>query len=238
MASGYDMDRVNKISQIMPQFAKVAQPGDTVLMGLQGDPSYPFGAERPTAKITSLTDRNDDTLVGLEFADGSRAEYSTLSLAGDQVWEFDDASFQQVLNRQAANVAEARAESEPEYRGTEDMNLVEQLMMEVQGLKQELHAERENNKNFHNTMIASMNELANDILKVDSDSNRAEFCRVLTDEYSKLMVSRAEDSVYRGTEDDEEDDDDDDEEDEDEDDDEDDADEDEEEFSADETDFF
>ena len=157
-----------------------------------------------------------------------------MTLAADQVWEFDDISFQNVLNRQAANVAQSRAESEPEYRGTEDMNIVEQLMMEVQGLKQELHAERENNKNFHNTMIASMNELANDIIKVEGDSNRAEFCRVLTDEYSKLMASRAEDSVYRGTEDDDDEEDDED----DEDDEEDDADEDEEEFSADETDFF
>lgn len=193
--SAYDKERVNKISQIMPQFSKVAQVGDTVLMGLEGDPLFPasFKTNRPSATITNIVERENDYMISLKNKkDGSVQKVSSLSIAGDQVWEFDDKSFKNVLERQKAT-HEARAEpSIPEYRGAED---VKQLKSEIALLRNELKAERENTRNFHNTMIASMNEMAGDICKLDTSGKHTEFCRVLNKEYSNLMASRAEAAI-------------------------------------------
>ena len=52
-------------------------------------------------------------------------------------------------------------------------------------------------------MIASMNEMANDICKLDTSGKNTEFCQTLKGEYKKLMESRAEQSItedYRGIE--------------------------------------
>tara|TARA_B100001741_G_scaffold15422_1_gene11726 strand:- start:973 stop:1698 length:726 start_codon:yes stop_codon:yes gene_type:complete len=238
--SGYDAERVNKISQIMPQFAQVAQVGDIVHLGLEGDPLFPssFSASRPSGTITSIEERANDHLIGMQLQDGSNVKYSSMTLAADQVWEFTDDTFQNVMQRQkeihrAESPVEVAPESapqetaQPEYRGTSDD--MQSLMNEISALKQQLSVERENNKNFHNTMIASMNEMANDICKLDSSGNNAEFCRTLTSSYGKLMEARAEEQLYRGkNEESDEDDEEDEEEEEEEEDD----------FSADDTDFF
>lgn len=220
MSFGYDSDRVNKISQIMPQFSKVAKPGDTVLMGLEGDPLFPYqDAKRPKAEILSIKERDNDYMVNLALEDGTTKEVSSMTLAADQVWEFDDSTFKNVLNREQ-KAYESRAEDNIEvptstdYRGFSE---IQDLKSQVANLTQMLEDERQTAKNFHNTMIASLNEMAGDICKLDTSGN-AEFCKVLNSEYSKLM-NRAEgemsdsgsESNYRGVEED---------------------------FSADETDFF
>ena len=100
--SGYDAERVNKISQIMPQFAQVAQVGDIVHLGLEGDPLFPssFSESRPSATITSIEERANDHLIGMQLQDGSNVKYSSMTLAADQVWEFTDDTFQNVMHRQ------------------------------------------------------------------------------------------------------------------------------------------
>lgn len=195
--SGYDTERVTKISQIMPQFSKVAQAGDTVLMGLEGDPLFPsdFSKSRPTATITSVKQRENDYLVELKTESGEKKQFSSLSLAADQVWEFDDVSFRNVMERQRVEQEKMNQKVKPpEYRGAED---VSSLKAQVSELKDIIEAERQNTRNFHNTMIASMNEMASDICKLDGNGS-TKFCRVLNNEYTKLMESRAEGGVYRG----------------------------------------
>ena len=120
--SGFDVERVNKISQIMPQFSKVANKGDTVLMGLEGDPLFPFKNDetRPSGVITEIKHRENDSLITLNMNDGTTKEFSSMSLAADQVWEFDDESFQNVMERQKKEMDRAEEsvpEPEPEYRG-------------------------------------------------------------------------------------------------------------------------
>ena len=78
------------------------------------------------------------------------------------------------------------------YRGIDAANA------EIQKLRAELQAEKELVRNFHNTYIASLSELASDICKLDTD-HAANFCRTFKAEYEK-MVSRPETS-YRGNED-------------------------------------
>lgn len=203
--SGFDVERVNKISQIMPQFSKVANKGDTVLMGLEGDPLFPFKNDesRPSGVISDVQHRDNDTLITLNMSDGTTKEFSSMTLAADQVWEFDDKSFQDVMERQKKEMDRAEESvPEPEYRGVTS-DEIDMLKSEIEQLKNDLLSERENTKNFHNTMIASMNEIAGDICKMDSKGN-AEFCRTLTGEYTKMMSSRAESSTveqYNSTQD-------------------------------------
>jgi hypothetical protein len=198
---------VNKISQIMPQFSKVAEPGDTVLLGLEGDPLFPFDeTNRPKATIEHIDQREHDTLVTLRKEDGTKMTTSTMSLAADQVWEFDDASFQKVLDRQRkefeAESRELKSEiSDSEYEA--ESGLIHTLRSEIDDLRTQLAQERENTRNFHNTMIASINEMAGDICKLDKNGSSTGFCRTLTSEYGKMMEARAEtepQAEYRASE--------------------------------------
>ena len=202
--SGFEQDRVTKISQIMPQFCKVANTGDTVLMGLEGDPLYPsdFKSSRPSATITNVSHRKNDSLVSLKMPDGSIKEVSSMTLAADQVWEFDDASFRNVMERQQKK----HAPTQPEYRGVDDFNslkkeisqlrnelndakyrgsndMIKEMKTEMNSMKEQLNAEKIASKNFQNTIIESMNQMAADVCNVNPN---AEFCQVLNKEYSKL----------------------------------------------------
>lgn len=196
MSSIYNTERLEKISQIMPQFSKVADVGDTVLFGLEGDPSFPekYNENRPTGQITSIEAENDDdVLVTVKMSNGNTKKISSTTISPYDVWEFDDGSFQNVMARESRKAA-ARAEAE-EYRGTkEDEASVSTLKEEILKLSSELKAEKEYSRNFHNTLIASMQEMANDICKLDSKNEGAEFCRVFRTEYTK-MLNRAEKSV-------------------------------------------
>ena len=127
-----------------------------------------------------------------------------MSLAADQLWEFDILTFKNVMDRRkemmpspVASPVASPARS-PQYRGSGDE--LSSLRAEISELKELLEFERANTRNFHNTMIASLNEMAGDICKLDSKGGKTEFCRVLNNEYSKLMKSRAEGQVsYRGS---------------------------------------
>ena len=203
--SQFDAERVSKISQIMPQFSKVAQKGDKVLMGLEGDPKFPsdFKKNRPMATISNIEVLGDDEYnVKLSMEDGTTKTVNSLSLSARDVWEFSDESFRNVMNREKEKMTRAEANiksSTPEYRGSN--NDVMELKNEISQLKSELAAERATSRSFHNTMIASMHELANDICKMDTSGN-AEFCKVFRNEYTKMMKARGESSLdnidYRG----------------------------------------
>lgn len=200
MQDVYNPDRIEKISKIMPQFNKVARAGDEVLLGLEGDPAFPFKASnRPTATIERVNHTEAGTEVTLKMADGSTRHVSEYSIAPNEVWEYSDAAFASVMERERkANgdrMSASRAEqaiSEPAFRGDNH------LKREVAQLRAELQAERDLTQNFHNTYIASLHELAQDVCKLDTTGKHANFCRTFNSEYRK-MQSRAEEGVYRGT---------------------------------------
>ena len=196
--AAFDNDRVSKIGQIMPQFSQVARPGDQVLMGLEGDPMFPTkyrGSNRPTAVIQNVDQEGDEYTVNLKLSDGSTKEVSSMSLSPADVWEFTDDTFQNVVEREKASAqhraeAELAAQQDTDYRGTND------LSREVQELKNELNAERELNKTFHNTVIDSFREFANDICKLDKNQ-ACQFCHVFNNQYNQMMENRSEAS-FRG----------------------------------------
>lgn len=207
-ANIYDQSRISKISKILPQFSEVARPGDTVMMGLEGDPAFPFsGRDRPKATIKAVNRAESGIDVTLGFENGQTKVVNSYSIAPGEVWEYTDPSFANVMERER-KAAEMRNRSESQvYRGNSS------LEEQVASLKAELAAEREHTRNFHNTYIASLHELANDVCKLDTSGKLAPFCRTFNKEYEH-MLNRSEEAVFRGqAEDDSESDDDSDEED-------------------------
>lgn len=200
MSAVFAPERIEKISKIMPQFSKVAQVGDMVLMGLEGDPAFPFKEDsRPSATVTKVSQTEDgNNTVTLELSDGNIKEVSSYTIAPGDVWEFSDESFANVMERERKMQEEkmraedaARAE-ESAYRGTND------LEKQINELRAELEAERQLTRNFHNTYIASLHELANDVCALDPSGKGCQFCRTFNAEYTK-MQSRGEKSLYRGS---------------------------------------
>jgi hypothetical protein len=184
----------------MPQFAKVAEVGDTVMMGLEGDPANPWvdSASRPMATIIDKSSQVDGTSVKLRMDDGTERTVNEYSIAPGDVWEFTDDSFAKVMERERA--AQARAEEpivpDSAYRG--EASIVDELRREIQNLKAELDSEKRLTRSFQNTYIMTMKELANDVMKLDTEGNCADFCRTFSSEYDK-MQTRAEESIFRGT---------------------------------------
>jgi len=197
----FDPARIEKISRIMPQFSKVAAKGDEVLLGLQGDPAFPFSNKnRPSAIIEEVRQSKNGTMVDLRLDDGSRKSINEFTIAPGDVWEFSDKGFEKVMDRERAQYRSEAALNEKkiekvDYRGVED------LREQVAALRSELQAERQLTRNFHNTYIATLHELANDVCSLDSKGDGAQFCRTFNSEFTK-MQSRAEDGLYRGVTDD------------------------------------
>jgi hypothetical protein len=198
--SVYQPERISKISRIMPQFAKVAEVGDMVMMGLEGDPANPWAdsASRPMATIVDKSSQVDGTSVKLRMDDGTEKTVNEYSIAPGDVWEFTDDSFANVMERERA--AQARAEEpivpDSAYRG--DGGIVDEMRREIQNLKAELDSEKRLIRSFQNTYITTLNELAKDVVGLDAKGDCANFCRTFSSEYDK-MQARAEDSIYRGT---------------------------------------
>lgn len=198
----FNQERISKISKIIPQFTKVAKVGDTVMMGLEGDPVFPYdGSNRPTATIESLTPNGNDVTIGLKMSDGTVKSVSMYSVAPTDVWEFTDKSFAQVMARerqaQEKRIVDARAEKPIEVVQKSSSN--GDMRQEIASLRAELEAERKLTRNFHNTYIASLHELASDVCKIDNltGGKNASFCKTFNNEYEK-MQSRGELGVYRG----------------------------------------
>lgn len=203
-AEVYDTSRITKISKIMPQFSKVAAPGDTVLMGLEGDPAYPYtNTARPSATITDVSYRGTNTYdIGLKLDDGSRKTVSSMTINPEEVFEYDDKSFENVLRREQENMnrAEGKLESSRAENNMMNDDMIQSLRSEITTLRKELNAQVELTRNFHNTYIATLNEVASDMCQMDASGENAKFCRTFHNEYSK-MQTRAENAEYRGAED-------------------------------------
>lgn len=191
----YASDRVEKIARIMPSFAEVAEIGDTVELGLKGDPLFPdaYATERPMATISGVNHQEDGTTVTLMHADGSSQVIAPGALAPTQVWEYTDSAFEKVLQREHDYAARAEESimpppQMPDYRGTDALRL------EVQQLRADLEAERALRQNFNNTYIETLKEFSHDIIGVANGSG-VTFATMFSEEYDKM---RAESSLYRG----------------------------------------
>lgn len=187
------MARLDKVSKIIPQFSKVAMVGDEVMMGLEGDPKFPYNpANRPLATVSHITQGQNGTELTLRKSDGSSLTVNEYTMSPTDVWEFTDKAFSNVLERERAK--QTRSEQSL-YRGSTDD--ISTLRAEVSTLRQELAQEKRTTKDFHTTFLASLYELSGDVCKMDTSGKHAQFCRTFSTEYDK-MKARAEGALYRG----------------------------------------
>ena len=173
----------------MPQYSQVAQVGDTVRMGLQGDPLFPpsYSISRPTATVESVDAQGDEHLVHLRMGDGSSKTVSSMSLAPDSLWEFSDATLAEVMEREQARHQHVRVD-EAKFRGLAHAAPAPSVAPEAElaTLEDELRAERERNAAFRGVAIDSVKGLAEDIRRLDTARN-CRFCHVFGDGYDRKL---------------------------------------------------
>ena len=148
--------------------------------------------------ITNVQNNGDDFLVQLRMKDGTEKTVSSMSINPRDVWEYTDTAFEKVMVREHENAG--RAENSLAVTAiTEDNGMLKNMQKQIESLKSELHEERETTRNFHNIYIKTMNEMASDMIKLDTDGQSCSFCHVFKNEFTK-MQNRAEESLYRGSE--------------------------------------
>jgi hypothetical protein len=196
----YATDRIQQIAEIMPEFCNVARVGDEIVMGLEGDRAFPFSpTSRPSAVITGISDGSDGKTVSLRMNDGTSKQVNQHTISPAEVFEFTDKSFEKVLQREKdAAMQTYRAEKaleEPRYAGIDEL---QSLRNELKELSAMMESERQLNRNFHNTYIMTMKQVTDDLMEMDKEGNKAQFCRTFNREYMK-MENRAEEAVFRGS---------------------------------------
>lgn len=180
----FDSDRVSKIGEIMPRFQQHVQPGDQIMLGLEGDPAFPYGEDRPVGTVTRTKSLEDgSTSVRVRMNTGQSVTLQPNTVDPKQVWEFTDDSFQKVLAR---SVQPEPERPEQTYRGT--TNEVDSLRQELDMIKAQMHAEAQEVRKFNNTLISTLNEISQDVCKTNSDAN---FCKVFATEYRSMMENDA-----------------------------------------------
>lgn len=206
MTSIYDAERLDKIAQIVPQFSQVAEKGDTVMLGLEGDPSFPAkyrGDARPTATIVDKEELDDELHLTLKLSDGSTKRVSSSTISPYEVWEYTDTAFRDVMERETRK-QEAINRAEASFRGVEEKEEEGNTKALISQLRAEIDTERSNMRSFQNTIITSLQEMAGDILKVDKavgGGNRAEFSTIFRKEYNKMDQKQVDpiESAYRAS---------------------------------------
>lgn len=198
MSSLYDPDRIKKIGEILPGLCQYAQRGDKIHLGLDGDPEFPYrGSSRPTGVIRDIRADNDATIVVADMNDGSTKHLSSRTVGAYDTWEFTEDGFNGVLKREQEKAA--RAESALEYRGTNNDMSIETKMARLEG---DLAGYGESQDAFRKTVVATMREIASDVVKLaQSSGSDAKFCNVLTSRYDQMVEARAESSFRGGTDD-------------------------------------
>lgn len=186
----YDPERVDKISQIMPRFSEHVQVGDEILLGLEGDPLYPekYNDYRPKGVVTKVKQLDGGASIKVQMENGSKVTLAPGELDPQKVWEFSDDSFQKVLQRSIPQ-EQSNFESN-DYRGSENVDFkssssdIQQLKQELAMLKSQYETDQIEARQFNNTLIATMNEVAQDVC---ASNPNAGFCNIFTGEYRSMF---------------------------------------------------
>ena len=185
MSSGiFAEERVANISEIMPKLSEHVRIGDRITLGLEGDPKFPYsGSNRPTGDVVKVS-KKDDGLVDLDvkLSSGDTVKLAAGSIAADQIWEFTEDSFRNVLERSinAQKVSSSDNDIESSYRGSlnESKEIVE--------LRKALETQIKESNDFNQTVVKTLNEMAKDIINMNPN---AKFCSVFASEYRGAMES-------------------------------------------------
>ena len=111
----YDAERVSQIGQIMPRFNEHVQAGDIVQMGIMGDALCPYTADtRPTATVTDVVRHADGVDVHMsDNASGQSFVVPKNTMDPALLWEFNNQTFDNVLQRAMNTSGDESAGAEP-----------------------------------------------------------------------------------------------------------------------------
>jgi hypothetical protein len=154
----------------MPEFAKLAEKGDAVYFGLEGDPCFPKmyrGQENRRPEWILESKKHDGDGFYLTFRNGDVTKVvSSHTIKPDEVFEFTDNAFRGVMQRETEKHKPAKT-----YRNTEST--------EIASLKTEFNK-------FRNAMITAVGEITkdiDDIVKQSGGKYRGESREIFSSKY-------------------------------------------------------
>ena len=168
----------------MPKLSEHVRIGDRITLGLEGDPKFPYSnTTRPIGDVVNVLKQNDGLVdLNVKLSNGDTVRLAAGSIAADQIWEFTEDSFRNVLERSisAQNVSSSNNDIESSYRGSvnESQDIVE--------LRKALEIQVQESNDFNQTVVKTLNEMAKDIISMNPS---AKFCSVFASEYIGAMES-------------------------------------------------
>ena len=188
MAELYEASRVEKIGRIARRFSTAVRVGDEVEFGLMGDPEFPadYRSNRPGGKVIKVKNAGTDSAsIRVRLTTGKSVDVMPHTVDPRRCWEFTDEHFPKVLARTQAN-SSGGSSAAPKYgRGaTVPRDSYEALLAKVDALSSRLDEEMRESRNFNGAMVASFNEMAGEVSKVNPE---APFCKTFNSEYRGMM---------------------------------------------------
>lgn len=194
-----ETDRISQLSDIIPRFNQFVNEGDVIMMGIEGDPLYPFHeGERPMATVKRVDrDDQDPTNVSLLLdVDGVETTVPKNNIDPNLVWEFTEKSFQNVVERAMENSNDFVASSSSGASGALPQGNSDASTMSMAEMAQRLNAyetvfaqianELDETRKFNTNVVRTFKQMSKDVLRLDSDGE-CKFCQLFTDEYKENM---------------------------------------------------
>lgn len=185
MEDYYNSDRVSKIKEILPRFTKHCRVGDRIMWGLKGDPYWPkiYDENRPAGVITRVKNvATEGATLRVRTDAGTVVDVPAYNVHPERVWEFEDTTFEKVLERSRAEDPSYRASKvKSQNDGLDDIR--EKLNMLSARMDKELHTSRE----FNGALISSFNELAGEVHRSSGIPDSTPFAANFTKEYRSMM---------------------------------------------------
>lgn len=166
-----DPARLSQLADIVPRFNQHVQPGDEVLMGIQGDALFPYAdATRPRMTVKSVDrSQSDPSSVELVLSDqtGREVVVPRNNIDASKLWEFSDDSFNNVVERAVSASASAQATGSRSSASASERS-IEARMDEMDAFKKKV--------------VMTLNEMAKEVRKA-KNGEECTFCTLFNETY-------------------------------------------------------
>lgn len=187
----FDQSRISKIAKIAPNFFDFAASGDEIQLGMDGDPAFPptyRGSSRPVGTIQSISGSKGSRICIGRFG-GRTMELHEGNTAPGLVWEFTEAGFRGVMDRQQ-RLKEEREERDS-YRGAVSRSRGTAASSDVASVQQELYDLKGQVKNIHDIVVSVADGLSRDIQGMAQKTHEPVFAGALLREMSSYTQKPA-----------------------------------------------
>lgn len=181
-------DRISQLSEIVPKFNEYVKEGDVLLLGMEGDPLYPYDQDnRPEVRVKRiLRDSDGNTeIVGRNMSTGRRVTIPKSNVDPKLLYEFSDDTFQKVIER---NMNKNSNSSEGlEYRGSPAPSMnngydMEARLANYEQAFEEIAKELQETRQFNSNVVKTFKEVSKDVKRLDQYGD-CKFCDLYLDEY-------------------------------------------------------